>query len=168
VTRGARLLSAAAALALALPGAAAAHGSSAYVATVRGVTPALRGVRARIDDDSIVLTNRSRMPLLVHVSLDGSRTRWVRVARGRTFTWPDARVEWNGAVPPLSVRREPGKSHHVGDWRVPLRAGGRTYAIAGRLDYVVSGTDLAELLFPLAPTPLLLLLAVGVVRRARR
>jgi hypothetical protein len=69
-------------------------------------------------------------------------------------------------IPPLVVRKEPGKSHHVRDWRVPLLVGGRSYAIVGGLDYRVSDGGLAELLFPFAPVPLLLLFAVGLLRRS--
>jgi hypothetical protein len=170
---------------LAAPAAASAHGSSAYVVTVRGVTPLLAGVHVRASRGSIVLANRSPLTVVVvgpnglpYLRLDRSgvaanfgragRPRWAAVARGRTFAWPDVRTEIDSAAPPLVVRKEPGKSHHVRDWRIPLRAGGRSYAIVGSLDYRVTGEGLADFLFPFAPVPLLLLLAVGVVRRARR
>ena len=100
--RALRLLAAAAALAVALPGPAAAHGSSAYVATFREVTPALAGVQVRVAGGRIVLTSRSRKTVVVEspngepylrfrrgrvdANLGtGRRPRWVRVARGRRF-----------------------------------------------------------------------------------
>ena len=147
---------------LLLPGTASAHGSSSYVATVRGIMPRLNGVRVRIERRLVVVTNRRREPVIVF----GPTGAGV-VPPGRTVSWHDPRTAVDETVPPLVVRREPGKSHHVRDWRVPLLVGGRSYAIVGSLDYRVSDGGLGELLFPLAPMPLLLLLAVGIVRRAR-
>ena len=171
-------------LALALPAVASAHGTSAYVATVRGIVPPLHGVDVRVDRGfRIVLTSRRRDPVVVvgpggipmwrftraGVAANLSRSarpEWVIVTPRRTFAWPDPRA---GRPPTstLTVRREPGKSHHLSDWRIPLRSGGRTYALTGSLDYRVGDGGLADLLFPLAPTPLLFLLLVGVFRRAR-
>jgi len=178
-TRAAVLVLALAAL-LALPGAAAAHGTTAYVATVRGIVPPLPGVQARIQRGfQIVLTSRSRVPVVV----DGPDGRpylrftragvaaniggWTLLTPKRTFAWP-APGAYKPSVAPLAVRKEPGKSHHLRDWRIRLRAGGRTYHVVGGLDYRVSDGGLAELLFPFAPTPLLLLFSIGIVRRARR
>lgn len=173
-----------AALALALPAAASAHGTTAYDATVRAIVPPLRGVDVRVERGfRIVLTSRRREPVVVvgprgipawrftraGVAANLSRSvrpEWVIVTPKRTFAWPDPRAE-EPHTPPLAVRREPGKSHHVSDWRIPLRAGGRTYTVVGSLDYRVSGGGLADLLVPLAPMPLLFLLAAGVFRRAR-
>jgi hypothetical protein len=168
------------ALLLGVPAAASAHGESAYVASVRGITPPLAGVEVRIDRGfRLVLTNRGRTPVVV-LGPDGKPylrfTRagvaanlggWTLITPRRSFAWPAAGM----AVPrvaPLAVRREPGKSHHLHGWRVRLRAGGRSYAIVGSLDYRVSDGGLADVLFPFAPTPLLLLLAAGILRRARR
>jgi hypothetical protein len=165
---------------LSLPGVAAAHGTTAYVATVRGIVPPLPGVQARIQRGfQIVLTSNSRLPVVV----DGPDGRpylrftragvaaniggWTLLTPKRTFAWP-APGAFKPRVAPLAVRREPGKSHHLRDWRIRLHAGGRTYAVVGGLDYRVSDGGLAELLFPFAPTPLLLLFAVGIFRRARR
>ena len=164
---------------LALPGAAAAHGTSAYVATVRGIVPPLAGVHARIRGGfQIVLASSSRVPVVV-AGTDGRPylrfTRagvaaniggWTLLTPKHTFAWP-APGAVEPRVAPLAVRKEPGKSHHLRDWRIRLHAGGRTYAVVGSLDYRVSDGGLAELLFPFAPTPLLLLFAVGIVRRAR-
>ncbi|MFL5927639.1 MAG: hypothetical protein ACJ77E_11970 [Gaiellaceae bacterium] len=165
---------------LALPGSAAAHGTSSYVATVRAIVPPLPGVQARIERGfQIVLTSSSRVPVVV----DGPDGRpylrftragvaaniggWTLLTPKRTFAWP-APGAVTPRIAPLAVRKEPGKSHHLRDWRIRLRAGGRTYAVVGSLDYRVSDGGLAELLFPFAPMPLLLLFAVGIVRRARR
>jgi hypothetical protein len=178
-TRAAVLVLSLAAL-LALPGAAAAHGTSAYVASVSGIVPPLPGVQARIQRGfQIVLTSHSRVPVVV----DGPDGRpylrftragvaaniggWTLLTPKRTFAWP-APGAFKPRVSPLVVRKEPGKSHHLRDWRIRLHAGGRTYDVVGSLDYRVSDGGLAELLFPFAPTPLLLLFAIGIARRARR
>jgi hypothetical protein len=184
--RSAVAIVAAVAALLALPTAASAHGSSSYVATVRGIVPPLAGVSVRIERGfRIVLTSRGRRPVVVfgpggapYLRFDRAgveanlgrpgRPSWTVITPRRTFAWPVERAPSASATPPLVVRREPGKSHHLRGWRVPLRAGGRSYAIVGSLDYRVSGTGLDELLFPLVPVPLLLLLAAGIVRRARR
>jgi hypothetical protein len=178
LVRGAVLVSVLVML-LAAPSAASAHGSSAYVATVRGIVPPLSGVQVRIDRGfRLVLSDRGRVPVVVfgpngHPYLRFSRAGvaanidgWTLITPKRTFAWPAAGAA-RPAIAPLAVRRSPGKSHHLRDWRVRLQADGRTYAIVGSLDYRVSGEGLAELLFPFAPVPLLLLLAAGVVRRAR-
>jgi hypothetical protein len=164
---------------LGTPRAASAHGSTAYVATVRGIVPPLAGVDVRIDHGfQLALTNRSAAAVVVYgpngapylrftrAGVAANLGGWTLITPRRTFAWPVADAA-EPKTPPLVVRREPGKSHHLRDWRVQLRTGGRSYAIVGSLDYRVAGTDLAELLFPLAPVPLLMLLAVGVVRRAR-
>jgi hypothetical protein len=163
---------------LGLPGVASAHGTTAYVATVRGIVPGLAGVDVRIDRGfRLVLTQRGRVPVVVLGSSGAPYLRftragvaanlggWTLITPKRTFAWPAPGVV-QPRTPPFVVRREPGKSHHLRDWRVLLRSGGRSYAIVGSLDYRVSGTGLADLLFPFAPLPLLLLLAAGVVRRA--
>jgi hypothetical protein len=141
--------------------------------------PRLAGVQVRIDRGfRLVLADRGRVPLVVfgpngHPYLRFSRAGvaanidgWTLITPQRTFAWPVAGAA-RPAVAPLAIRRSPGKSHHLRDWRVPLRAGGRSYAIVGSLDYRVSGPGLDELLFPFAPVPLLLLLAAGILRRAR-
>jgi hypothetical protein len=173
------------AVSLAVPVSASAHRSAAYVATVHSVTPPLPGVHVRVEKGRLTVTNAGRRTLVVlgvtgqpylrfrRGAIDANlgppgHPKWIRVARGRTFTWRDVRTEWIGAAPPMAVRREPGKSHHLGDWSIPLQSGGRTHVVAGSLDYTISGTDLGELLFPLTPVPLLLLLGVGIVRRACR
>jgi hypothetical protein len=170
--------------ALAAPGAALAHGSTAYVATVRAIEPPLPGVRVQIARGfQVVLTSRRRGAVVVEGAQgaptwrfgragvaanlsQGGRPEWVVVTSKHTFAWPDARAA-KPEVAPLAVRRGPGKSHHVAEWRIPLRADGRTYEVVGSLDYRVNAGGLADLLFPLAPTPLLLLLGVGILRRAR-
>jgi hypothetical protein len=186
VARPNRSLAAAAlaVVALGVPGVASAHGTTAYVATVRGIVPPLPGVDVRVARGfQVVLTSRRRDAVVVvgpngapswrftraGVAANlggGARPDWVVVTPKHTFAWPDARTA-KPAVAPLTVRRAPGKSHHVADWRIPLRAGGRSYAVVGTLDYRASAGGLAELLFPLAPMPLLLLFGVGILRRAR-
>src|SRR5205085_6228503 len=105
-----RIALAAVALALAAPAAASAHGSSAYVATVRAITPHLRGVHAWARrDGGLVVSNRSGRTVTVigangrpYLRLGsgevdanlgrGTAPHWVRVARGRTFSWEDPRT----------------------------------------------------------------------------
>jgi hypothetical protein len=167
------------ALALTAPATASAHGASAYVMSVRGIEPPLAGVRARVDRGfRLVLTSTARVPVVLYsrngepylrftrAGVAANLGGWTLITPRRSFAVP---VPGTGrpAVAPLAVRRAPGKSHHLGNWRVRLTAGGRSYAIVGSVDYRVSDGGLAELLFPLAPTPLLLLFAVGVARRAR-
>ena len=178
--RRAVIVAAALAALFGTPGAASAHGTTAYVATVHAIVPPLAGVDVRVDHGfQLVLTHRGRVPVVVlapdgrpylrftHAGVAANLGEWTPITPKRTFAWPVP-----GAVapriPPLVVRLEPGKSHHIRDWRVLLRSGGRSYAIVGSLDYRVSDGGLAELLFPLAPTPLLVLFAVGIFRRARR
>ncbi|NUR77857.1 MAG: hypothetical protein HOQ28_16420 [Thermoleophilia bacterium] len=156
------VLFAAAAVLLGVPGAASAHGSGAYVATARGIEPPLAGVHVRITHAVIALTNRGRTPVIV-LGPTGAGI----VQPRRTVSWHDPRIAVDDELPPLVVRKEPGKSHHLRSWRVPLLVGGRSYAIVGSLDYRVSDGGLAELLLPFAPMPLLVLFAVGIVRRAR-
>lgn len=164
---------------LALPGAAWAHGTSSYVATVRGIVPPLAGLHARVDRGfRLILTNRGRAPLVVfgpdgkpylrftRAGVAANLGGWTLITPKHTFAWPAAGMS-SPRRAPLVVRREPGKSHHLHDWRVHLREGARSYTIVGSLDYRVSEGGLADLLFPFAPTPLLLLLAVGILRRAR-
>jgi len=171
------------AVVFAVPAAASAHGSSSYLASVDGVVPPLAGLHVRIERGfRLVLTNRGRTSVVVlgpdgkpHLRFgragvaanlgDPGRPSWTVITPKRTFAWPAAGAD-KPAIEPLAVRREPGKSHHIRDWRVRLRSGGHSYAIVGSLDYRVSGTGLSDLLFPLAPAPLLLLLAAGIVRRA--
>jgi hypothetical protein len=173
------LVALAAALALLAPAAAYGHGSSAYVVSVRGIEPPLAGVHATVDRGfRLVLRNDGRDPVVAYgpdgkpylrftrAGVAANLGGWTLVTPRRAFAWP---VPGTGkpAVEPLDVREAPGKSHHLKDWRVRLTSGGRSYAIVGSVDYRVSDGGLAELLFPLAPTPLLLLFAVGIVRRAR-
>jgi hypothetical protein len=92
---------------------------------------------------------------------------WRKVASGHVFRWHDHRIHWATPVAPLVVRKDPGKRHHVFDWLVPARAGGRAVEIRGSLDYVPGGGGLAELLLPLSLLPVVLLVGVGGIRHAR-
>jgi hypothetical protein len=165
---------------LALPEAASAHGTSSYVASVQGIVPPLPRVQVGIQRGfQIVLTSHSRGPVVVdgpdgrpylrftRAGVSANIGGWTLLTPRHTFAWP-APGALRPRVAPLVVRKDPGKAHHLRDWRIRLRSGGRSYVVLGSLDYRVSDGGLAELLFPFAPTPLLLLFAIGIVRRARR
>jgi hypothetical protein len=60
---------------------------------------------------------------------------WKRVASGTSFAWHDRRIRWTGDGLPPSVRDDPGREHHVLDWKVPGRSGRKRFAIVGFLGY---------------------------------
>ncbi|HEU5111179.1 MAG TPA: hypothetical protein VFT95_21775, partial [Micromonosporaceae bacterium] len=43
---------------------------------------------------------------------------------------------WMGATPPPEVARDPGRTHRIRDWSVPLRAGVTTVDVRGTLDWI--------------------------------
>ncbi len=38
-------------------------------------------------------------------------------------------------VPPIAVRNAPNERHHIQNWTIPIRVGGRSVAVRGTLDY---------------------------------
>jgi hypothetical protein len=51
---------------------------------------------------------------------------WKQVADSAYYEWHDHRIHWMSPVPPPQVRAAEGKPHHVFDWKLPIRIGGRT------------------------------------------
>jgi hypothetical protein len=61
---------------------------------------------------------------------------WRRVApAGASFVWHDHRIHWTGAEPPRVVREEPEAIHRIFRWRIPGRADGEPFVVAGFLGY---------------------------------
>ena len=62
--------------------------------------------------------------------------RWRKVAAtGESFVWHDHRIHWTGAEPPPVVQAAPDEIHRILRWRIPGRADGENFVIAGFLGY---------------------------------
>ena len=83
---------------------------------------------------------------------------WRREATGPTARWHDLRAEWTGAARPPDVAAAPRRAHHISDWHVAIEAAGRTYDVAGSLEWTP--------IKPRIPTPLLAFLAVDTLALA--
>jgi len=84
-----------------------------------------RGVFENRSSPAVAL-NRTRVPTgPAHIGPIGA-PRWVRVSTGSTARWHDHRAHWMGGATPAPVRREPGRSHVIDRWRIPLRVDGAT------------------------------------------
>lgn len=81
--------------------------------------------------------------------------RWERVATGAIWAWHDHRIHWMSPIDPPQVRASRDRPHHVFNWQVPARIGGRKLTISGTLDYAPPDDDRSLL-------PLLVGAAVGV------
>ncbi|GAB1689668.1 hypothetical protein [Krasilnikovia sp. M28-CT-15] len=62
--------------------------------------------------------------------------RWARVSAEPSVRWHDRRTRWLGDGPPPAALADPAHTHRISDWSVPLRAGARTFAARGTLDWV--------------------------------
>jgi hypothetical protein len=62
--------------------------------------------------------------------------KWLKVAKGSTYSWHDHRIHWMSPIAPPAVQKNKGKETHIFDWKVEAAAGGKPIAIAGTLDYV--------------------------------
>jgi hypothetical protein len=62
--------------------------------------------------------------------------RWRRVSGDASVRWHDRRTHWTESAPPAATRAEPGRTHRLRDWSVPLRDGVRTFEIRGTLDWM--------------------------------
>jgi hypothetical protein len=121
--------------------------------------------------------NRFRNPpALPPGAADASaRPVWRRVQGGVTFEWHDHRIHWAAREAPRAVADDPRHTHLIRNWRVPGRAAGQPFAIAGFLGYVPPRGTRAEeernwpLLGGAACGLALAALGAGVgARRARR
>ena len=65
----------------------------------------------------------------------GATPDWVKVADGNAYEWHDHRAHWMSPLAPKPIRDAPDSTHHVFNWEVPGKAGGRSFVIAGSLDY---------------------------------
>ncbi|RZU52306.1 hypothetical protein EV385_4156 [Krasilnikovia cinnamomea] len=62
--------------------------------------------------------------------------RWARVSAGPSVRWHDRRARWLGDGLPPAAAADPTRTHRISDWAVPLRAGTRTFAARGTVDWV--------------------------------
>jgi hypothetical protein len=61
---------------------------------------------------------------------------WRRVSDEPVARWHDHRSHWMGSAPPPEVARDPGRTHRIRDWAVPLRSGVTTVDVRGTLDWI--------------------------------
>jgi len=61
--------------------------------------------------------------------------KWQQIGNGPTYAWHDHRIHWMSTIAPPVVKADPGKPHHVFNWKVPARVGSSAVTIAGSLDY---------------------------------
>ena len=98
-----------------------------------------------------------------------ARPRWSLLDRTGQLEWHDHRIHWMSPVPPAQVSDQSRRTK-IFDWRVPLRVGARSGAIAGQLFWVPEEGTRA----PVAALVALIALVAGgllfvlVVRRRRR
>lgn len=136
---------------LALPPIAAAHGNEpgGFVSHVGRIAPDL-GVEAEASGDGdLTMTAPAQKIVLVdgtaadpaHRFAGGKvyerrpgATTWTQVAEGRTYTWHDHRIHWEGPEPE-AVERAPGEHHHIRDWVVRGSVDGERFAISGALEW---------------------------------
>jgi hypothetical protein len=142
------------ACALALAGAAGAHGPRnppGFISTVAEIDPPVLGLTARILDGdrllalrnwsgkTVVVLDRRGAPLLRLDERGVFRRRgdsWRLVKQGTSHAFHDPRVHWSRPDPPASVRDNPDAPQKIGDWRVRGTADGRPFAIVGFLGWV--------------------------------
>jgi hypothetical protein len=60
---------------------------------------------------------------------------WKQLAGGDVWAWHDHRIHYMSSTFPPVISAAPDKPHHVFDWKVPATANGKTFFIAGSLDY---------------------------------
>jgi hypothetical protein len=79
---------------------------------------------------------------------------WDEVSPREEFDWHDHRIHWMSRTLPPKVQAAKDKSHHVFDWTVPARLGGKPLTIVGSLDYKPPPNDV--------PKPLIVLLGLVI------
>jgi hypothetical protein len=65
----------------------------------------------------------------------GATPRWRTIARSASYTWHDHRIVWTAPKPPPAVQESPDEPHLIFNWRIPARADGRPFRIAGFLGW---------------------------------
>jgi hypothetical protein len=61
---------------------------------------------------------------------------WRRVSDVPVARWYDHRTHWMGPLPPPAVAADPGSTHRVLRWTVPVRHGGTAAEVTGTLEWV--------------------------------
>jgi hypothetical protein len=92
---------------------------------------------------------------------------WVQVSTEPHYVWHDHRTHWmsQGRLPP-AVAADPGRSHRVFEWTVPLRYGDRPVEVTGELTW--SPPPSPWLIWPLYVALALLAVAAGLLARTPR
>jgi hypothetical protein len=65
---------------------------------------------------------------------------WHRVGDGTTVRWHDHRTHWMGRDDPPAVTRDPGRTHLVQRFTIPLRTDGETIRVRGDVRWVPGPT----------------------------
>lgn len=100
--------------------------------------------------------------------------KWEIITLGRRWSWYDQRIHWMSTALPDVVKRDPGQTHLVFRWKIPIDVAGRGSAeIRGRLVYIPpkGGSNLGLIIGIALPSGLLVLAGVGtllIVRRRRQ
>jgi hypothetical protein len=94
--------------------------------------------------------------------------RWEEVSRTGRFEWHDHRMHWMSQQPPSNVRDVNDKTK-IFDWKVPVRVGDQTGAIAGTLFWTpqVQGGPPTGAILGFAGFLVACCIAVTIVRRRR-
>jgi hypothetical protein len=64
-----------------------------------------------------------------------AKPRWEKMAGGDVWAWHDHRIHYMNPIAPPVVKEAPRKPHHIFNWKVPATDGGKSFFIAGSLDY---------------------------------
>jgi hypothetical protein len=92
---------------------------------------------------------------------------WEQVSTEPHYVWHDHRTHWMSEnVLPPQVAADPGRSHTVSEWTVPLLHGDTEVTVTGELTW--SPPPPPWLVWPLYALPLLLALAAGLLARTPR
>ena len=92
---------------------------------------------------------------------------WVRLSTEPHYVWHDHRTHWmtQGLLPPV-VAADPGRSHTVFEWSIPLRYGDSPAAVTGVLTW--SPPPSPWLVWPLYAALALMAVAAGFLARSSR
>jgi hypothetical protein len=92
---------------------------------------------------------------------------WVQLSTEPHYVWHDHRTHWmtSGLLPPV-VAADPGRSHTVSEWTVPIRYGDTPAEVAGVLTW--SPPPSPGLVWPVYAALVLLAAAAGLLARTAR